>query len=196
MPEKGIERIFESVLFGLKRESNKRLRIAEEANNNGKFSFVLDDERELGTAFTIAHCLTNAGYFPRLDWYYEGEDNQLRPDLTVWLPKTHRLIYFELKRTGQGWSYSGLWEDMEKLRDLGEKCEKNKANGLFVVHFSEQEDSRYRLKENLDKLVDDYSDYGIWGPKSFQKPHSDVLKQGFGFIGVVYNKALNRLSEA
>ena len=85
---------------------------------------------------------------------------------------------------------------MEKLRDLGEKCEKNKANGLFAVHFSKQEDSRERLKKKLDELVVKYSDYYIWGPKIFQKPDSQVPKQGFGFVGLVYNRALHQLSGA
>ena len=196
MPPNVIERIFETVLCGLKIESNRRLRIAEEVIKKGEFTFALEDERELGTAFTMAHCLTNAGHFSRLDWYYYGKDNRYRPDLTVWLPETQRLIYFELKRVGQGSSYSGLWEDMEKLRDLGEKCEKNEANGLFVVHFSEQEESRYRLKYKLDTLKKTYSDYDIWGPKLFQKPGSAGPRQLFGSIGLVYNKALNQLPDA
>ncbi|MCH7653773.1 MAG: hypothetical protein IIB14_08870 [Chloroflexi bacterium] len=196
MLESEIERIFESVLCGLKIESNRRLRIAQEVIKKGEFSFVLDDERELGTASTIAHCLTNAGYFSRLDWYYYGKDNQLRPDITVWLPEVQRLIFFELKRAGQGWSYNGLQQDMKKLRDLGENCEKNKANGLIVVQFPKKEDSRDRLQGNLNELVGSYSDYDIWGPKLFQKPNSDFPKQGFGYIGLVYNKALHQLSDA
>ena len=196
MLESEIERIFESVLCGLKIESNRRLRIAEEVIKKGEFSFVLDDERELGTASTIANCLTKAGYFSRLDWYYYGKDNRIRPDVTVWLPEVQRLIFFELKRAGQGWSYNGLQQDMKKLRDLGENCEKNKANGLIVVQFPKKEDSRDRLQGNLNELVGSYSDYVIWGPKLFQKPDPDVSKQGFGFIGLVYNKALNQLSDA
>ena len=196
MAEDGIERILDTVLRGLKLDSRKRLRIAEEANNKGKFSFTLDDERELGTSFTIAHYLNNDGYFTRLDWYYYGEDNQLRPDITVWLPEAQRLIYFELKRVGQGWSYNRLRQDMEKLKLVGENCERNKANGLFVVQFSKQEDSQHRLKDKLDTLKSKYPDYVIWGPKLFQKPDPDVSKQGFGFIGLVYNKALNQLSDA
>ena len=196
MLESEIERIFESVLCGLKIESNRRLRIAQEVIKKGEFSFVLDDERELGTASTIANYLTNAGYFSRLDWYYYGKDNQLRPDITVWLPEVQRLIFFELKRAGQGWSYNGLQQDMKKLRDLGENCEKNKANGLFVVHLLKQEESLSRLKENLDKLIKCYSDYKIWGPKLFQKPNSDVPKQGFGYIGLVYNEAMHQLPDA
>ena len=196
MTENVIERIFESVLCGLKIESTRRWRIAREANKNGKYSFALDEERELGTAFTIANCLTNAGYLSRLDWYYEGEDNQLRPDITVWQPEAQRLIYFELKRVGQGWSYNGLRQDMEKLKRVGEISERNKANGLFAVQFSKQEDSRDRLKKQLDRLVKDFSDYVIWGPRVFQKPETKVPEQLFGFIGLVYKKDLQQLSGA
>ena len=195
MTENGMGRIFESVTAGLRRESDRRLNIAKKANNSN-YSFALEDERELGTASAIANCLTEASYFSRLDWYYYGKDNRPRPDLTVWLPQAQHLIFFELKRVGQGWPYSGLLQDMEKLCRLGKKCVKNKANGLIVVQFSKQEDSQDRLKGKLDALRGKYSDYAIWGPKLFQQPESDIPEQSFGYIGLVYNRALLQLLDA
>ena len=106
------EDIFEVVASGLEFEAHKRMRLSRLAADD-QLSFLMHDERELGTAYALARSLDEAGYFSRLDWYYYNSTDgahpnlsNLRPDIAVWSPLTKRLIYFELKRLGQGWSYN------------------------------------------------------------------------------------------
>ena len=156
------EDIFETVVAGLRKEARKRVRLSRIAIDKD-LSFAMDDERELGTAYTIAHCLNEADYFSRLDWYYYGDDDRLRPDITVWTPLTQRVLYFELKRLGQGWSYDLMKQDMEKLVNVTKNHPENKNNGLFVVQFTEQKATPQRLKAELNDLKQLHKDYEILG---------------------------------
>ena len=185
------EKIFEVVVCGLKRESERRIKIAKDANEND-LSFSLDDERELGTAFTLSQCLMHAGYLTRPDWYFYSSNHRLRPDITVWLPKAKRLVYFELKRVGQGWPYGRLREDMAKLRKVSEECCSNGFNGLFVVHFTQQKETFERLRVELKNLKAEYDDYEILGPTKFQD--AGTADNGYhGAVSLLYSNELAKV---
>jgi len=121
----------------------------------------------------VARFLDEADCFARLDWcYYDSSSgvhlnlNSLRPDITAGSPLTNRLIYFELKRLGQGWSYGVLQQALNKLVNLG-KINWNEAKGLFAVQFTERQESIEGFRVELSNLKKRYFDFEICGPEMF-----------------------------
>ncbi|MCI0440525.1 MAG: hypothetical protein L0177_15540 [Chloroflexi bacterium] len=170
-------KIFQTLCSGLKQESEKRKCLFEEAATGTAFKFSLAEEREIGTAAVLAHYLRKKGLFTRIDWYFGGGKDILRPDLTVWLPKSKRLLYLELKRAGQGYSYQSLREDMDKLEKVSKYHENNRLNGLIVIRFAKRDMPKERLymEMQLKKLKDDYKHYDLLGPNVLELADMDRL---------------------
>lgn len=110
-----ISQVFETIVAALQKKAHRRQGFFRPAAPDLDFS--LETERELGTAAVIAQYLTAEDFFTRLDYYWQTPRLE-RPDLTVWLPKSRRLLYLELKRVGQGWSYKRLDDDLRKLERI------------------------------------------------------------------------------
>ena len=157
-----IQGVYEAICEGLRKESLCRGKLHEEAKPNENLLFSLDEEREIGTAAVLCTHLRNLGFFTRMDWYFDGNNSLLRPDLAVWLPDSRRLLFLELKRVGQGYPYKGLRRDIKKLDNISVNP-KNSLNGLLVIGFSIQKTNWEYLNTALSSLQKEYPRYQLQG---------------------------------
>lgn len=168
MTDPEIRRLFEVAQDALKKEAITRERLFSQAG--GKYKFSMDEEREIGTAAMLACHLREAGFFARLDWYFSESIPARRPDLAVWLPSSNRLLYLELKRVGQGWSYKGLQDDLKKLEKVSGTTG-DTLNGLLVVGFAKRRGLEPTLRVKLSKLLKTYPNYYL-----MDQPHEFPAK--------------------
>ena len=82
---------------------------------------------------------------------------------------------------------------LRKLEAAGKKSKENLYNGLFVVQFTQQEDTINRHLAALGKLLKVYDNYEVLGPERFQSA-SKAESGHFGAVSLVYNKNLSEIS--
>ena len=153
-----IQGVFRAICEGLTNESRLRAELYEEAKPDKGFRFSLGEEREIGTAAVLCIHLRNSRFFTRMDWYFDGDNHQLRPDLAIWLPGSRKLLYLELKRVGQGFPYKRLGDDLARLEKISSNPE-NRLNGLLAVGFSKQRTNWELLKTKLHDLENKFPNY-------------------------------------
>jgi hypothetical protein len=168
--EKELKIIFRAICDGFIQEVQLRKSMIRKYPGEGEKNFPLIFEKERGISSILAFYLRKAGFFVRVENWFNDRDEELKnrtPDLVIWLPKKETDFFLEIKpiqlKDSRKVVLQKINYDLKKLSKAENKHGYNYYSGFLAFGFAEIDEQQKELQRNYEgwsRYIEGYKEKG------------------------------------
>jgi hypothetical protein len=166
--EKQLKVIFGAICDGFRQEVQLRKSMIRQFPGEEEKNFPLIFEKERGISSILAFYLRRAGFFVRVENWFNDGDKELKnktPDLAIWLPKEKTDFFLEIKpirlKDSRKVVLQKINYDLKKLSTAKNKHEYNYYSGFLAFGFAETNEQQKELQrkyEGWSRYIEGYKE--------------------------------------